>query len=40
MPDDSMRIKVAGENALIVYLGDALSPVVADRVKQMDPAIA
>ena len=36
MPDDSMRIEVAGENALIVYLGDALSPVVADRVRWLD----
>ena len=36
MPDDSMRIEVAGENALIVYLGDALSPVMADRVRRLD----
>ena len=25
MPDDLMRIEVAGENALIVYMGDTLS---------------
>ena len=36
MPDDSIRIEVAGENALIVYLGDALSPVMADRVRRLD----
>ena len=36
MPDDSMRIEVAGENALIVYLGDTLSPVVADQVRWLD----
>ena len=35
MPDDSLRIKVAGENALIVYLGNTLSSTVAGRVKQM-----
>ena len=33
MPDDSVRIKVAGENALIVYLGNTLSSTVAGRVK-------
>ena len=26
MPDDSMRIEVAGENALIVYLGAPCLP--------------
>ena len=36
MPDDSVRIKVAGENALIVYLGAAVSPAVADRVWRLD----
>ena len=33
MPDDLMRIEVAGENALIVYMDDTLSPCVADRVR-------
>ena len=36
MPDDLMRIEVAGENALIVYMGDTLSPCVADRVRFLD----
>ena len=36
MPDDLMRIEVAGENALIVYMDDTLSPCVADRVRFLD----
>ena len=40
MPDDSVRIKVAGENALIVYLGNTLSSTVADRVKQMSQQLS
>ena len=40
MPDDSVRIKVAGENALIVYLGNTLSSTVAGRVKQMSQQLS
>ena len=40
MPDDSLRIEVAGENALIVYLGNTLSSTVAGRVKQMSQQLS
>ena len=40
MPDDSVRIEVAGENALIVYMGDTLSPAVAGRVQRMSQQLS
>jgi KipI family sensor histidine kinase inhibitor len=40
MPDDSLRIEVAGENALIVYLGETLSSAVAGRVQRMSQQLS
>ena len=31
--DETLRIEIAGEAAVMVYLGDTMSPAVADRVK-------
>ena len=32
--DEALRIEVAGENALMVYLGNSMSPAVAERVRR------
>lgn len=40
MPDDSLRIEVAGENALIVYLGETLSSAVVGRVQRMSQQLS
>ena len=34
--DDALRIEVAGEAALMVHLGNTLSPAVADRIQQFN----
>ena len=33
---ETLRIEIAGEAAMMVYLGDTMSPAVADRVQHFN----